>query len=250
MLLYKYCRTDGINVLKECNLRFSPPSKFNDPFELLPKVTYPRKETLLTIHNTRLSLKESLGQYFGVLSLSYNMDNITMWAHYAEGHKGMVVELETDEIGKMENGKNIQVYKVKYTQKRVPVQFDDKYKPTFGEDLTDLVVTKSNIWAQEDEYRILFKCKEFKMNQDGYYYQPIAPLGIKSVILGCACDKKLVDDVIIELTAERYRHVKLFHAHMDNHDFKLIMFDLTDSLDKFRKTKDSSEFFAKLVTIK
>jgi len=237
MLLYKYCNPEGINLLKNCNLKVTSPDKFNDPFEFLADVSYPNEQTLLTIHDTRLSLKHTLSQFYGVTSLSYNRDNITMWSHYANGHKGIAIGLETDEIGSTEKGNKVEVFKVKYTQKRVSVYFDTNMKPIFNDNMTDLLLTKSNIWSHEDEYRLLFKSKLLNVEKDGYSYQQINPFGIKVVILGAEVENKLIDDVIKVLSVEEFKHVKLFHSHLDYHEFKLMMLDYSEKLEKFRENE-------------
>jgi hypothetical protein len=33
-------------MLRKCNLRITPPQKFNDPFEFLADVSYPNEESL------------------------------------------------------------------------------------------------------------------------------------------------------------------------------------------------------------
>jgi hypothetical protein len=39
MILYKYCSPERLDILQNCQVRFTQPNKFNDPFELLPSYT-------------------------------------------------------------------------------------------------------------------------------------------------------------------------------------------------------------------
>src|SRR6185503_18556761 len=150
MKLYKYVAPHLTRILANQRVRFTPPSLFNDPFEMKPyysalageadiakvlnqesmesildeelKKAYAQVpphireavpvEFLKTLANEaapmalqnmpeilealtsifREPITEGLNKHIGVLSLSEKPDHPLMWAHYAENHKGFVIE--------------------------------------------------------------------------------------------------------------------------------------------------------------
>jgi hypothetical protein len=38
--VYKYCGANGLNILRDLELKATPPNQFNDPFEFTPKMGY------------------------------------------------------------------------------------------------------------------------------------------------------------------------------------------------------------------
>ncbi|EJG0692408.1 DUF2971 domain-containing protein [Vibrio parahaemolyticus] len=125
MKLYKYVPfSDGSkNILSNCTMKFSSAEEFNDPFDCV--VSYDVEKSLeyalsrtdllenakmvfqgnvadegKMIENLKSSLvsgdfTKSMTSSFGICSLSETFENILMWSHYADNHKGFVVEFET-----------------------------------------------------------------------------------------------------------------------------------------------------------
>ena len=130
-MLYKYLPSDRIDVLEKLKIRFSPLKSLNDPYEVLPSidVTTETETSLENIYqeideawkdfpikdrterkrqelrdaakqvftsqfnNNILSsnLADTLGDSFGILSLSRSNSSLLMWAHYASEYKGYVI---------------------------------------------------------------------------------------------------------------------------------------------------------------
>ncbi|GGD75376.1 DUF2971 domain-containing protein [Lacimicrobium alkaliphilum] len=139
----------------------------NDPFEVLPSRTWLEEacrhnnhpvddqsfEDLLDLV-TKLNLNT-----MGIVSLTYRPDNILMWSHYADEHKGVVVEVDENNrklknaFGKNEDQELAQnvVYRVDRLQK---YEDDKMFMP---------YLYKSIDWNYEEEQRIvvsnLYTCK-------------------------------------------------------------------------------------------
>jgi hypothetical protein len=73
----------------------------------------------------------------GVLSMSADGQHPLMWSHYADSHRGFVVEF--DDLG-------LQFREVSYEEKRVQQPFAECYKK-------DVFLTKSSHWQHEQERR-------------------------------------------------------------------------------------------------
>jgi len=126
--LYKYLpfSDSSLKILSEGTIKFSKPSEFNDPFDCAPDHKSDNLEEFLesrpdlvdrvfqlknvspegaecekkamlerlkdAIENDAFGQKAS--DRVGICSLSRNPLNLLMWAHYANNHKGFVVEFD------------------------------------------------------------------------------------------------------------------------------------------------------------
>ena len=119
--LYKYVPIDRLKgILIDYKIRFTQPSAFNDPFELVPLLLVPKEavpqghrnyefslnaprrsididtkgnEDRCSDHHSR-DLRDSLDHEVGFLSLSRTWKSLPMWAHYAKDYSGAVIEFD------------------------------------------------------------------------------------------------------------------------------------------------------------
>jgi len=91
-------------------LRITPPHEFNDPFEgvlskesilhLLEKGSFETEEKREDAINEFNASWEKHGPItrindYGVISLTTINDSLLMWAHYADNHRGILIEFNT-----------------------------------------------------------------------------------------------------------------------------------------------------------
>lgn len=118
-VLYKYYKPDSWKYLfEDWTIRFSPFTEFNDPFEAMPafkkifsedkrkelQKMYPELKDgrldSLECGNKIDELKCRIQNCYniGVFCLTPTSNNILMWSHYTESHKGFVVgfDMESD----------------------------------------------------------------------------------------------------------------------------------------------------------
>ncbi len=104
------------------------------------------------------SLKNSLKEYIhkfrnerSLACFSSKKDDILMWAHYADGHRGFCLEFDTK---REPFNKALEVfYKESFPKmKTVRLLLDEKYKP-----FENTIQTKYTQWEYEKEWRILHK---------------------------------------------------------------------------------------------
>ena len=141
--------------------------------------------------NTQERAMHELLNLLGVLSFSESPTINLLWSHYANGHKGVVVEF-CSEVGIFAAAR-----KVTYIEGRpsVNIAIDN---PEYL--IRNAVFTKGLEWAYEKEWRIISRWKgvnpnimpgsingelyDFIQNQNGPSYYSFNPAAIKSVILG------------------------------------------------------------------
>jgi len=174
---FKYCSDDPkvINgIFRDHKIRFTQPAVLNDPLECNPIIRFennganynwfsldgiplPSEESRL-----RQRLIEPRINAFGILSLTKNPDSFDMWSHYANGHKGFLIEFKSDlnEYPCMLSPSN-EVYPIR------EVQYVDEYEINI-DNLTDdedqiklemfndlMFYRKLSHWKTEQEYRMV-----------------------------------------------------------------------------------------------
>ncbi len=158
MLLYKFRSLQKIefclDIILNERLHCAPYSELNDPFEGLfhtiissPgfnkafSLAYATKKikACKTIEDLHIGFENSR-----ICSLSRSLDEIRLWSYYADGHKGIAIEIDFSE-----NGKDI--YEIMYGPKL----------PEFGNTILggplteDVLSYKTDHWKHEAEYRII-----------------------------------------------------------------------------------------------
>ncbi len=215
MILYKYmpCNEFTFKALAVRGLWCHNPREMNDPSECLDILerTLPVPEIvklhelikstpnsplamLANLPNNQVNkiLSESrkrMANSFAFCSLSTKCDDVLMWSHYANCHKGMVIGIEPDTDEAQDS-----LQKVEYLNHLPDWNVEEYFRFMNGEDefrhifLRDLSV-KSKHWHQESEYRIWRK-------QPGYWLYKEEQ--IKEVYFGVDCDL-ITKKVVLEL---------------------------------------------------
>ena len=241
MRLYKYLSPERVDVLRNERVRFSQPTVFNDPFELSYVVDSIYGSGVNTLEhalaNTKLGnallgavgevTSKGLRQYFanqlGVLSLAEKPDNLLMWAHYARSHEGFVLELDaTHGLFNREasDGDRVRrLEKVAYSQTRPSIALAN-YSA-----LRALLV-KSLEWEYEQEWRMVLPLEDslqtIETQSPPIHLFALPPQVVTGVILGCRISDGRRDEILGMLAGEeRYAHVKVQQAELDERTFTL-----------------------------
>jgi len=162
---------------------------------------------------------------YGVLSLSALPDNILMWSHYAQEHRGICIELDTERCPEAFPRLQPVAYRkaspvitqkfanflVNLGKSAMPeletamlhmLEKRDLSKSWADEEVRAWFLTKSTLWAYENEWRSLKR---------GPGKHPIPAGAISSVIVGCVDTEKTLD-LIRPWVARRRRKVALYRA--------------------------------------
>lgn len=239
--IYKYMPTyifnkedKQINIMKyifEDNmLWFSNPSNFNDPFELKPhikNIVGDEADLFSTLINRSGQASEFYYTHIhsglsniGVLSLSSTKDNPVMWAHYANNHKGIVIEFDKENW--FFNSKKLPEYSdvihyleaVKYKDERKSINSNNYWKDK------DTYLVKSKDWQYEKEYRMTI-CAEVDVKyKDGIGIKFSTEL-IKSVYIGSKAEQEIIDYLKTMQKQEEWKHLKIYKFEIDKEEYKL-----------------------------
>lgn len=196
--LYKYQRVTQYSLLSLANgtVWLSSPASFNDPFDcainldrkkLMESVahavhlitqsdvvedplTMPSQENETAYTQLRNGLRSEM-QKIGVLCLSETPNEILMWSHYAEYHKGFCIEYHIDDVSPLKS----MARPVRYTDvypslslKNLPGDAEENF-------IDVCVYTKAKQWSYEREWRAIMHIGE-KLYR--------APAPISAIIFG------------------------------------------------------------------
>jgi hypothetical protein len=174
VVLYKYRRwnVNAVRILLFGELYYAKPSAFNDPFdfcltmrtdgtehqwfEFLTELVGP-EEAGRVIGNGRWSLPEFQTQIrenmiqrqmrAGVFCMSRKSDDVLMWSHYADSHRGVCIEFSWDV-------ERTATFDVDYVDEVPELSiFDSDWRDR----VLKLLYTKSQRWSYEEEVRHIRK---------------------------------------------------------------------------------------------
>jgi hypothetical protein len=125
---------------------------------------------------------------FRVACLTTQPTNILMWSHYATNHRGICLELSCD------NAVVSGAFKVQYLSKYPRLDLADES----DERILLPLITKSDVWAYEDEYRLIAQERSAAfaaslLTNNNYLTLPAG--AIKAVILGCLASAETLGQV-------------------------------------------------------
>jgi hypothetical protein len=159
---------------------------------------------------------EKYSELFGLLCLSAKKDNILMWSHYADNHKGVVIGFDSKKL--FRHG----YFKVRYSEERCYYNVKDE-RDING--LTELFATKAKMWDYEDEYRALIRLGDCVKNNEGIYLYDFYREVIKELIFGI----RILESEKVEVMRliSDFRDVNVMQAVLHN---KLYKIELNNSM--------------------
>jgi hypothetical protein len=295
MELFKYVNFDRVDIISKGKIRFTQALAWNDPFEFQPfyedhidkdgwkqlsqfgKIVAHHKKTGVWLETEikdyeserKRIIKDDIFQYINnslvCLSLTQDKENLLMWSHYADDHKGFVIEYDTNH--EFFNDKSKCLFSVEYDKVRPEVKTLE-----FGSLIIELTKTlkdeeqltedqlkqisilfkKSKDWEYEEEWRLLTTKNKadnyddikdnrgvfvlgnespinstYKSNYIALFEMP--PSCIKSIYCGM---RMPIEDIrrlfFLRENNLILSHINLFQAEMDDKEFKLNFNELKD----------------------
>ena len=257
MSIYKYVSSKtGLLYLENWRLRLSPTSALNDPFEF-EMVLSDSYENMINASSDALyaeidkdlgrtkeermaqwaqsnadrgikgvSLTEAVREAYkvslGVLCLTRTQRHLLMWSHYADGHRGMLLEFDE---GHPSFRRSIPA--TQFQGRLVPVTYSDTHFPVkshSADDFANSLSTKALEWAYEQEVRMFLPLSDAESTSlsDPYgtpiHLLEIPSAALKSITLGC-----LSTDMthVQSLLSSAAPHVAVATARLDAQEYRL-----------------------------
>jgi Protein of unknown function (DUF2971) len=166
-------------------------------------------------------MKDYADQVTRVISFSSEKaseyDQILMWSHYTDKHKGIRIHFDTSKFRLQE-----EVFKeVEYLETRVP--FDALLSPkskAFLDQVNKFLITKSIAWYYEKEYRLILT-PNYCYSKDNLNFYKILPECIVKIDLGFNSNSILQNEIITLLKRNENKHIILTRAFIDEKEYKL-----------------------------
>lgn len=235
--LYKYrslsegSEKNTIKIINNCELWFSSPASFNDPFDcsITPMMSSrERGARLLAKRQLRYAPKAvedaakndpefiekakqaslRVAERQGICCLSKTNDNILMWTHYADCHKGICLEFDVLEDPDFFCFPINVEYRTNYPE----VDFS---KEDFNEEVMKIYKTKYSDWAYEKEVRI---CK-VNGGDKPYAFNPSA---LRNIYFGCKSDENIIGKIREAVASNKdLGHVKFFKGVTNESSYRI-----------------------------
>ncbi|MDP1727215.1 MAG: DUF2971 domain-containing protein [Bacteroidota bacterium] len=176
--------------------------------KLIAEKRYENNKWLEYVHNQSLL---ELNKRFGFFCVTPVPDNILMWSHYSNSHKGFCVGFDSVKLFSLINGRGGQVF------------YRDNYpliSPLLHpiEQSMHQTNSKAHFWNYEIEYRLMKHIKEGRI-------LTLPPDVIRSVILGCSIPPQHKDEIVKTLK-ESQPNVMLYQASVKRRTYELDMVEL------------------------
>jgi hypothetical protein len=230
-------------MLEQPSIRFTQPSALNDPFEC--HLTFNRKALLADYRKFRRDQEPGISQdrldqavaiaedqlvidtllhykerrnSLGVVSLSEDPLQLLMWAHYADEHRGAVVELDIAHdalLSRSDGGdKYSDIRKVEYTQQKIS-----------GLPSPDTIVraltTKSTDWSYECEWRLIRTLNLTREAAEGIHVVDFDLSAIRTIYLGARFDARYLSDIVKLTSAGEHPKPEILKVYIAPHRFEL-----------------------------
>ena len=275
MIVYKYVKLDGLDIIENLRIKVSNPKDFNDPFEFIPSVldvplkqaddmVFNNEEYLKRLYDYAISIdqtnksfelfveeiRSSNGRVRILESLLIVAESlrikceelkaksdemilvscfsgediersqeVLMWSHYTDGHKGLRIAFDTDVL----NIEGSSFEEIKYQANRVQLNPIDHFignRTRFEDVFNEVIVSKASNWSYERECRWLVpsnKCQRYKKNSFVY----INPKAIVEVVCGQRCSLKQILLIKSLVRSKLSNEVKVKRSEIDAYEFKL-----------------------------
>lgn len=188
--------------------------------ELLKKVVFEVQKN--DYQNSGAKFQHEISTSKGVVCLSSKHNDVLMWSHYTNHHKGMVIGFDIDKLAPDPATRIAVSYdceKIKFPIFIDPEDFiRHRENPDF--DYSMIFKRKYIQWSYENEIRLIGNLTEKDI--DGQYYIDINPKMIKTIHLGCKTEPYLEKMVRIIRDKNDFCHISLFKMERSFTHFKLI----------------------------
>lgn len=208
---HKYYAYDTVNEgrygVDKGRLYFSPPKKFNDPFDC----------------NDLIGNNEDMSEKFRILCLTHKYDNILMWSYYAQSHTGFCFRFSYSDLFSKINSEErdgLCIYgKVEYKSIRPsPKNKVEKYSYTDMKFYVAAAFIKYDKWQHEEEVRFVIMSESMKESRIEDKEEEFIGLkaDIQRVYVGCSSDKNA-----IKKAEKRYSKSEVIKLSKDGKAYKL-----------------------------
>lgn len=238
-LLFKYFRSDDVDVLFSQRLRFSRASRFNDPFDLLPRFDqfaegvvkkgasqklgiwsalvgdevptdelseYLWKHISPSVSGYQAKFQQQFSERFGVSCFSESIENLLMWSHYANSHQGFALAFDTNHEF--------------FRNQTVPVVYSTARPHIHQSNGLEILRTKGVDWLYEREWRVIVDFSGAPQHEK--FIRPLPVEAIKAIFLGARATPVTIKRVFDALQLPKYRQIEFCRMEPHPSEFRVV----------------------------
>ncbi|MDR3693055.1 DUF2971 domain-containing protein [Mucilaginibacter sp.] len=238
--IYKYTKVDQnfYDLLINAKLWFSSPEDFNDPFDnnisfrqdlneselrsLMQSEDFIKKskfdaETIVTyfkknpkeLNNVYEPLKQLISNV-GICCFSENYNNLLLWAHYSNCHRGVCLEFDLNTMKEWYK----EIRRVNYQDVMPNINILEVHKEDI---LSSLPFYKSSHWSYEQEIRIWIK---------NFGLAPFPMEAITGIVFGLKMTEDQITAICRLMVRLGYRNLRYSQAELHSTEYKLDFVDI------------------------
>ena len=213
-LLYKFMKSEhALSFLDDGFIKISTLKDLNDPYDLVPCIVdAPPDFSIGTAKYRALSLNW-LSERHGLMCMSSTCSDPVLWAHYADCHRGVALELNPED--------DPNVFNVEYADDRIVIPFEKIADPSrfLPEDMIALLRRKCRSWQYEKEVRFIMPLK-YRTRRGNLFMLSLPDGFLQSVILGyrCPLDEHAVRQ---KLDGGRFGSAVIKRARLSDRSFEI-----------------------------
>lgn len=212
MRLFHYLETRwALDNIRRCRLKHSRIDDMNDPYELKCVFSH-HKLTQAALERTA----DTAAKSYSALCFSRSWDNILMWSHYGDRHKGICLGFDVaDEITRP-----VEYEPQPYEVGNLIVEDRKDFSPEEGTKIIDrLFGMKYAGWFYEQEVRVNGRRDEVDEETGQYFGEFNERIKLREVIAGARfpLSKKPIEDSL-----KAYSDVEIFKASASTVRFEIV----------------------------
>ncbi len=164
--------------------------------------------------DAKAKFAQLFNQHWRLFCVSRRNDSILMWSHYAEQHRGAVIEfnLNHSPFNQLED----YIRPVTYQNEKANFLYSP-VKQKFGTSILEVACTKSKDWKYEEETRMLFPVTALDSKNFVYF----DPLAIHHVYFGARIQADIKANIEILLHSPELRHVGITQTSISSDFYRL-----------------------------
>jgi hypothetical protein len=226
---------DDLDQLKRTN--------FDEALELGLSTLVPHLTTAFNLEDEEFKksipykFRDGLDKALGILTVSEINNNMLMWSHYANSHKGFVLIFDSKhdffDQRKTSRDQARVLRKVLYKNERPNITL---YDPSHTEAefinlfIENVILTKHSKWSYEKEWRMAHMLnaadKTIEFNGEEIYLFKFPPEVIKGVIFGSRMNTKLKDKIIhLVESDDELNGISFFQADLDMQNYQINIYE-------------------------
>lgn len=230
-------------------VRLTQKSELNDPYEFHPSSSDIAEYRSIIPSDVNLSNSRIIASHMngmGVMSFTESVDNLLMWSHYGDEHRGMAVEFDPRSLFFREMLKPVTYSIKRYVGPSISL---DKVQPSIR---SNLFLEKSSQWAAEKEWRIIDslitadclinpetfeeewqpkRVDLFPWEKPGLYMKQVPAEAILSITFGCRVEESTISRILDILECiPHLNHLKKFRTTLNINEYQLEFVELNGSI--------------------